>query len=141
MSVGKLCRREVVWVNLGTTIKEIAQIMHDKNVGSVVVVDKERKPIGIVTDRDIVIRVINEDLNPAQIYVDDVISSNILTLREDMGLIEALEYMKGKGVRRFPVVDSEGKLVGIITVDDIVRLLGKELADIANIIERVEPNV
>ena len=128
-------------MNLGTTIKEIAQIMHDKNVGSVVVVDKERKPIGIVTDRDIVIRVINEDLNPAQIYVDDVISSNILTLREDMGLIEALEYMKGKGVRRFPVVDSEGKLVGIITVDDIVRLLGKELADIANIIERVEPNV
>ncbi len=137
MSVGKLCRREVVWVNLGTTIKEIAQIMHGKNVGSVVVVDKERKPIGIVTDRDIVIRVINENLNPAQIYVDDVISSNILTLREDMGLIEALEYMKGKGVRRFPVVDSEGKLVGIITVDDIV----KELADIANIIERVEPNV
>lgn len=134
MSISSLCNRTVICVNTGATIADVAREMEDKNVGSVVVVDNN-KPCGLITDRDIVIRVINKDKDPKKTYVEDVMSELVLCLEEDMGLYQALEMLKGKSVRRYPVIDKNGDLVGIITLDDIIFLLGKELYDVASIIQ------
>lgn len=134
MSIGSLCNRTVICVNTGTTIADVAKEMEDKNVGSIVVVDNQ-KPCGLVTDRDIIIRIINKGKDPKQTVVDDVMSELVLCLEEDMGLYQALEMLKGKSVRRYPVIDKNGDLKGIITLDDIIFLLGKELYDVASIIQ------
>jgi CBS domain-containing protein len=140
MSLGNLCRREVVVVNQGTPIKEAVKFMEEKNIGSVIVVGGG-KPVGIVTDRDILLRVVNKGLDPEKSSVDDVMTKEIVTLKEGMGLFEALEQVKGKGIRRFPIVDARGNLKGIMTLDDIIYLLGKEMADVASIIEREGPRL
>jgi len=113
--------------------------MRDKNVGSVVIVENNR-PVGIVTDRDIAIRVLGND-QPAEIPVKNIMTENPVTLKEDEGIFEALERVKDVGVRRFPVVDNDGNLTGIVTIDDFVYLLGKEMSDIATIIEKEAPNL
>lgn len=139
MSLGNLCRKEVVTVKPGTTVSEVTRLMEEKNIGSVVI-DGEGEKFGIVTDRDILLRVLSKNLDPNTTPIDDVMTWKIvLILREDMGLFEALEQVKKSAVRRFPVVNAEGDLVGIITVDDIINLLGKELADVARIIENEGP--
>ena len=140
MSLGNLCRREVVVVNQGTPIKEAVKFMEEKNIGSVIVVGGG-KPLGIATDRDILLRVVNKGLDPEKSSVDDVMTKEIVTLKEGMGLFEALEQVKGKGIRRFPIVDARGNLKGIMTLDDIIYLLGKEMADVASIIEREGPRL
>ena len=140
MSLGNLCRREVVVVNQGTPIKEAVKFMEEKNIGSVIVVGSG-KPLGIATDRDILLRVVNKGLDPEKSTVDDVMTKEIVTLKEGMGLFEALEQVKEKGIRRFPIVDARGNLKGIMTLDDIIYLLGKEMADVASIIEREGPRL
>ncbi len=138
MSLGNLCRREIICVDPRTTVKEAAKLMEEKNIGSTIVV-QERKPIGILTDRDILLRVMNRGLDPEKTFVDEVMTKKIVTLREDMGLLEALEMTKKKGIRRYPIVDTKGKLRGIMTLDDILYLLGKEMANVSSIIEREGP--
>jgi CBS domain-containing protein len=139
MSLGHICRRDVVTVEPGTTVSEVTRIMEDKNLGSVIVTGGDDK-FGIVTDRDIALRVVNRCLDPARTTVEEIMTQNpVLTLREDMGLFEALEQIRKSAVRRFPVVDVDGRLTGIITLDDIIRLLGKEIADVASVIENEGP--
>lgn len=138
MSLGNLCRREIICVDLGTTVKEAVKLIEEKNVGCVIVIGSD-KPVGMLTDRDIVLRVINKGLDPQRTTVDNVMSKDIVALREDMGLFEALEQVKGKSIRRFPIVDANGALKGIMTLDDIIFLLGKEMADVSSIIEREGP--
>ena len=139
MSLGHICRRDVVTVDPGTTVNEVTRIMEDKNLGSVIVTGGDDK-FGIVTDRDIALRVVNRCLDPSRTTVEEIMTQNpVLTLREDMGLLEALEQIRKSAVRRFPVVDVDGRLKGIITLDDIIRLLGKEIADVASVIENEGP--
>ena len=140
MSLGNLCRREIICVDPRTTVKETAKLMEEKNIGSTIVV-QERKPIGILTDRDILLRVMNRGLDPEKTSVDEVMTKQIVTLKEDMGLFEALQKVKGKGIRRFPIVDSNGNLQGIMTLDDIFYLLGKEMSDVTSIIENERPKL
>jgi len=105
-----------------------------------VIVSGERGKFGIVTDRDIALRVVNNNLDPSNTPISEVMTQKIvLTLREDMGLFEALELVRKSAVRRFPVVDIDGNLKGIITLDDIIALLGKEMADVADIIDNEGP--
>jgi len=144
MSLGNMCRKDVVTVGPGTMVNEVTKLMEEKNLGSVVVqnviVSGEREKFGIVTDRDIALRVINKNLDPMNTPINDVMTQNmVLTLREDLGLFEALEQVRKSAVRRFPVVDIDGNLKGIITLDDIIALLGKEMAGVANIIENESP--
>ena len=138
MSLGNMCRREIICVNLGTTVREAVKLMEEKNVGCVIVIGSD-KPVGMLTDRDILLRVMSKGLDPQRTTVENVMSKNIVALREDMGLFEALEQVKGKSMRRFPIVDGNGALKGIMTLDDIIFLLGKEMADVSSIIEREGP--
>lgn len=138
MSLGHICRKDVVTVKPGTTVGEVARIMEDKNIGSVIV--SGGSDFGIVTDRDIALRVVNRCLDPARTPVEEIMTQNlVLTLREDMGLLEALEQIRKSAVRRFPVLDMQGNLTGIITLDDIIKLLGREIADVASVIDNEGP--
>ena len=150
MGIKNLCRKEVIMVKPGTMVDEVTKLMEEKNVGSVIVSDegtewknigmKGAKEFGIVTDRDIAIKIINYKMDPSKTPVDSIMTKkNLIVLREDTGLSEALDQVKDAAVRRFPVVDSEGNLQGIITIDDIIQLLGNELANVANVIKNEGP--
>ncbi len=134
MTVYACCRTDVVTVGPETSLRAVAGLMEEENVGSVVVVEEE-KPVGIVTDRDLALRAFVNGMDLDATHVREIMSPDPLVLEAGMGLFEAMEFMRGKGVRRMPVVDENGMLRGIITVDDIIRLIVEELSCIANILE------
>lgn len=142
MSLETLCRREIVCVDVNTIVLEATELMEEMNVGSVVVIQNDR-PVGMVTDRDVVLRVVNKKLDPAAVKVGDIMSLEVVTLKQSTGLYEALEQIKESGsrVRRFPIVDDNGAIKGIITLDDVIYLLGKEMADVSSIIESERPRL
>jgi len=135
MHIKDICSRVVVVAEPGTDLREAARLMRDHHVGALVVVDGtdgHRRPIGIVTDRDIVVEVIaSTDVNPETLTVGDVMSSDLVVAREDVGVFEAVDLMQDRGARRLPVVDAEGRLVGIITLDDVLRMVAGELTALA----------
>jgi CBS domain-containing protein len=113
--------------------------MREHHVGDVVVVDEKdgvRKPVGIVTDRDIVIEIIAKELDLEQVAVGDIMSFDLVTARESDGIYETIQLMRAKGVRRLPVVNAKGALVGILAVDDIIGLLSEEMVELAKLISR-----
>jgi CBS domain-containing protein len=142
MSLESLCRREIVCVDVKTKVLEATEMMEEMNVGSVIVIQNDR-PVGIVTDRDVVLRVVNKKLDPAECSVGDIMSLEVVTLKQSTGLYDALEQIKesGSSVRRFPIVDENGTIKGIITLDDVIYLLGKEMSDVATIIESERPRL
>ncbi|MEJ7553358.1 MAG: CBS domain-containing protein [Aquificaceae bacterium] len=141
MSVKNFARKEVITLKPDNTVYDAVRLMKEKNVGSVVIVDDENKPIGIITDRDVVVRVVYNELDVKNTLLEKVMTRGLSVLDENMGLFEALRFMKDEGVRRYPVVDSEGKLTGFFSLDDVLFLLGKELAAVADIIAKESPNL
>lgn len=137
MAVGEICNREVVVTEKSVSVVEAAQLMRTYHVGDLVVVEEKggrRHPIGIVTDRDIVVEVVAAGVNPDTLKVGDIMGPELATLRESEGLFEALRYMRDKGVRRMPVVDRDGGLVGILTLDDLLSLLAEEMTELAKLV-------
>lgn len=139
MSVGEICNRNVSVVEKERSIQEAAELMRKHHVGDLIVVGYEHNrkiPIGIVTDRDIVVELIAKKIPTDAVTVGDVMSYELVTAMEDDDLLQTLKLMRAKGARRLPVVDSGGSLVGILTVDDIVGLLAETLSDVSKLIER-----
>lgn len=139
MTIGEICNREVVIVERDTAVTEAARVMRQYHVGDLVVVDAsagKRRPVGIVTDRDIVVEVVAAEVAADTLTVGDIMSGEVATVGEAEGVFEALRYMRGKGVRRLPVVDAEGWLVGIVTLDDLLELLAEELGELAKLVSR-----
>ena len=137
MAVGEICNREVVVTEKTLSVVGAAQLMRKHHVGDLVVVEEKdgsRRPVGVVTDRDIVVEVVAAGVNPEALTVGDIMSPEVATVREGEGLFEALRYMRDKGVRRMPVVDREGALVGILTLDDLLELLAEEMAELAKLV-------
>ena len=116
------------------TVSDAAKQMRDKNVGSIVVLDSDKKPLGMVTDRDIAVRVVAEGKDPKSTHLKEIMSKETVVLRQDQGIFETTKMMSEKGIRRIPVVDTEGKLAGIICLDDLIMMFGQEVANIANAI-------
>jgi signal-transduction protein with cAMP-binding, CBS, and nucleotidyltransferase domain len=141
MGLVKCCREQVVAVSPDTPAVEVARIMGEKNVGSVVVVTGDNRPAGILTDRDLAIRVMAQEKNPGEIRAEDVLTRDVITFQDSMGIYEAIQKMTDAGIRRMPIVDDAGKLIGIVTMDDIVRMLGEEMAAIAKNIEKQSPPI
>ena len=139
-TIGELCNREVVVATAATTIAAAAKLMRHHHVGSIVVVDGSeggaQVPIGILTDRDIVLEVCATDLDPALITVGDIMSRDLVTTGEREGVLEAMEIMRYKGVRRIPVVGEDGQLTGIISVDDLLDVLAEELGELTKVLAR-----
>jgi len=139
MAIGEICNREVVFARRDNTVKEAAQLMREYHVGDLVVVDQSdgrQVPCGIVTDRDIVVGVVAKGLEPDALRVGDVMGAELVLARETDGVSETIELMRSKGVRRVPIVDARGGLVGIVTADDILDLLAEEMTALAKMISR-----
>ena len=139
MPVGEICNREVVVAERTTTIVEAARLMRRYHVGDLVVVDEvqgRRVPVGMVTDRDLVVEVIAREQPFASCTVSAVMSATVVCVPETAGVIEAIQLMRSHGVRRVPVVDAGGALVGILAADDLLDLLAEELSALARIAPR-----
>lgn len=139
MAIGEICNREVVYAARDTTVQAAAKLMRHYHVGSLVIVDDlagKRIPVGIVTDRDIVVEVDATDLDPKVITIGDIMTPELITVPESEGVLETMEVMRFKGVRRMPVVDSDGQLAGIVTIDDLIEVLVEELTDLTRSISK-----
>ena len=142
MRIGEICSRDVVFAHQEDTALDAARLMERFHVGDVVVVAEEngrRFPVGIVTDRDLTVKVMAKGLAPERTGLQDIASADLLTLGEDEGLYEAIERMRRRGVRRAPVVDLEGELVGIVSVDDVLGLLAEELSGLVRLASKEQP--
>lgn len=137
MSVGEYCNREVVVVERAESVREAVHLMRQHHVGSVVVVEKRgeaAQPAGILTDRDIVIEVLAEDVDPDKVNIGDIMSTDPVTVEESATLLDALEAMRKQGVRRLLVVNAKGMLLGMLAVDDLLELLGEQLSALVELI-------
>jgi len=139
MTIGTICNRDTVFTTRNSSIVDAAQLMRDHHVGDLVVVDEQagrRVPVGIVTDRDLVIEILAKQVEPGSVTVGDVMSGELVTARESDGLFDTLQRMRAKGVRRVPVVDAGGALAGIVAVDDFLDLLAEEISALARLVSR-----
>ncbi len=137
MKAGEVCNREVVIIECDQTILEAAKLMRQYHVGDVVVIEKrngENVPVGILTDRDIVLKILAKDLAPAEIQVGDAMSFDLLIALEQDEIIDIVKRMRAGGIRRIPVVNDRGGLEGIIAVDDLVDLFAELMADLVALI-------
>jgi CBS domain-containing protein len=144
MSVGALCNHNVVTIGAQADIAEAATALRQSHVGDVIVTElRQGRPhaIGIITDRDIVVEVLAQNVDPGTLTVGDVMSTDLLTLREDNSVETALREMARAGVRRAPVVASDQTLVGVLSVDDAIAHLATLMHHVANAIgseQRIE---
>ena len=137
MTVGLFCNREVVIAGLESTIVEVAQLMRRHHVGDVVIVEdreKIRVPVGIITDRDLVVGLIADGVDLDAVSAGDVMSYELTTARTADSIWETLKRMRGQGIRRIPVVNDQGGLEGILSLDDILELLTDELSMLAKVV-------
>ncbi|NLA38313.1 MAG: CBS domain-containing protein [Methanomicrobiales archaeon] len=139
MGLVECCQKQVVAVSPDTPVVEVARIMKEKNVGSVIVISGDGRPVGILTDRDLVVRIMAQERDPGEVRSREVMTRNLITFRDSMGIYEAIRKMADEGIRRMPIVDDAGILIGIVTLDDIIRMLGEEMAIIAENIEKQSP--
>jgi CBS domain-containing protein len=136
MPIGEICNRDVIISHREDTVGDAAKLMREHHVGDVVVVDERddvRFPVGIVTDRDLVVEIMATELDQKVITVGDIMLEELVTVKESVGIFEAVQYMRSKTVRRLPVVDARGALVGVLTLDDLLELLAEELLAISKL--------
>jgi CBS domain-containing protein len=141
VAIGEICSREVLFARRDESVAAAARQMRESHVGCLVVADEDggkRVPVGILTDRDITVAVVAPGLDAEVILVGDVMSGELLSVQEDAGIAETVELMRLRGIRRLPVTDSDGALVGLIAADDILSLLAEELSGLAGMISREE---
>ena len=139
MSVGEFCNREVIVMGPDEPARAAARLMREHHVGDVLVVEErngQRVPVGIVTDRDLVIEILATDSDPDQFRVADIMTGELLTAREGDDTMATLQRMRNAGVRRMPVVNSDGGLAGIITVDDYINVFAEQMEDLVRLVSR-----
>lgn len=129
MKTGQVCKRDVVTARLATPLTEAAVRMRENHVGSLVVLDaKTRKPLGIVTDRDMVVAVVAADMDPRTVVVGEIMGGTVHAVNENEDALDCLAAMRRHGVRRMPVVDDAGELAGIVSLDDLLEVVADALA-------------
>jgi CBS domain-containing protein len=134
-----MCKFPVQTATRGTTIVAAAKLMRDAHAGALVVIDdtaKQSKPVGIVTDRDIVVAIVALELDPNIFLLDDLLSRPLVVAQGEQSLREGLAMMNVKGIRRLPVVGKSGELIGIVTLDDVVAELSRDVQQVAAVIDR-----
>ena len=137
MPIENLARSETVTTAPETPVSELAATMDEEDVGSIVITNDET-PVGIVTDRDLTVRVLGEQIDPTDQTAEDVMTTNLYTAEPSAGFYEAASLMAEHGVRRLPVCEGD-TLVGIITADDVTELLADEQQHLGNIIRAQRP--
>jgi len=143
MIVFECCDREVVTIEQGASLVEAAQLMRKFHVGYVVVVDDKAMqciPLGIVTDRDVVIEAVATELDPEVITVGDIMISPLLIVNMEADLEKTLDVMATQGVRRLPVVDEVGGLLGVVTLDGLLIKTTSVLSSFSKLIAHEKAN-
>ena len=147
MTVGQVCNPNVATIRADQSVVDAATLMRQEHVGNLIIVESRRGasvPVGILTDRDIVVGVVAKRIAPDSVTVGDAMTRDLLTVRDDASLEFALHEMRRRGVRRVPVVRAaSGDLVGIVAADDIIQHLAVQLGRLADLIrleQRAELN-
>ena len=137
MGLSEICNRSVVVTAAKTSVQDAARLMREHHVGSLVVVEETargRKPVGIVTDRDIVVEVVAARVEASTVTVGEIMGPGLVTARETAEPWDTIALMRREGVRRIPVLSDDGFLVGIVTVDDLLEILAEQLDGLAKVI-------
>jgi CBS domain-containing protein len=136
MNIGTICSRETIIAKSDDSLLDTARLMRKHHVGSLIIVNSDSRgvrPVGIITDRDIVIQAISEEIVLSSLVAGDIMSRDLLIAREDDDLFEAFESMCMKGVRRMPVVNDEGLLIGVLSVDDLLEVIVNEMKNLVHL--------
>lgn len=137
MRIREISTVQTVCCTREETVQGAALLMRKNHVGDLVVVEQDggesRVPVGIVTDRDIVVSVIALGLDPSSLLVGDIMSDDLLTTSEDDDVYETIERMRYRGIRRVPVVNAAGGLTGIVSADDLLEFLAEEMGELSRI--------
>ena len=141
MSVGRICIREVDTAEVTESVQAAADRMHARNVGTLVVLDALQKPLGILTDRDLALRVVAKGRDPFTTTVGDVMTMSPRSVLETTPIEEAVSLMRRGPYRRLPVVDHADKLVGLLSIDDILDLLAEEFREIGALLKAERPDI
>jgi CBS domain-containing protein len=139
MTAGEYCNREVIIVEPTISVTEAAVLMRRHHVGDLVVVEKEgeeARPVGIITDRDIVIEVVAQKIDPDSLTVKDIMSTDPVRVAETVSLLDTLELMKQRGVRRVLVIADSGGLQGLLSADDAIELIAEQINDLTLLVDR-----
>jgi len=137
MSAGEYCNREIVVVEKSDSVREAAKLMRERHVGDVVVVEKTAegaKPQGILTDRDIVIELLAKDVDVDSVSIGDIMSTHLVSVNEDTKLLDAINLMRDKSIRRLIVLTETGTLAGLLSVDDILEIVTEQLTSLSKLI-------
>ncbi len=137
MPITDIYNAKVIRADKDTSIVEVARLMREHHVGSIVVTEDihgKQMPTGIITDRDLVLEIIAAEADPDQLCAGDIVIHNAIVAEENDGIWETLHRMRMHGVRRLPVVDSDGALTGIISADDMIGLIAEEMKELSKMI-------
>lgn len=136
MNIGEVCKRNVATTVERASLADVAKLMRASHVGSVIVVDPpgSRIPVGIVTDRDIVLEAVAADRDARSVSAGEIMSRNLVTAAESDDASWSLKVMRDRGIRRLPVVDGAGELVGIVALDDLLEFASVALSDVVQAI-------
>lgn len=137
MPVGDLGPDEVVTADRDADISDVAETLDSEGVGAVVIAEED-EPVGIVTDRDIALAVSEHD-DVSSLTAEEVMTEDPVTLREDEEAIELSRTIGEENVRRIPLVDENGQLTGIVTLDDLIATIGEQLDNVSDTIETQSP--
>lgn len=140
MSIGRICCRSVDLVNQNETVREAACRMREREVGMLVAIDDTGRPVGILTARDLVVRALAGRRYAAAMLVRTVMTPNPKMIAEEAPIESAASLMMFGSVRRLPVIDLAGKVVGIVTLDDVTALLAEEFTIIGKLLESQIPH-
>lgn len=146
MNVGKICNRQIVTLAAGTDLVAAAKLMREKHVGFLIVVEPQAlaqygRPVGVLTDRDIVISVVARGADPTLLTAGDVMNRELVMTDESDSLEQALRLMRRMGVRRLPVIGSRSMLTGVLSLDDILDVVAAEIGEISGTVrneQRIE---
>ncbi|MDX1649558.1 MAG: CBS domain-containing protein [Myxococcota bacterium] len=136
MSIGRICIREVHVADPDESLLEAARRMRDRDVGTLVVVDAERRPVGILTDRDLATRCVAAGCDPAVTKVGSAMTVPVTTAVESTPIEEGIARMSGVPARRLVVVDEDDHLVGVLALDDVLELLVEEMETLGRLVRR-----
>ncbi|KTD73302.1 CBS domain-containing protein [Legionella tucsonensis] len=138
MRVGEYCNRNVVVINGNESVKNAAELMRAYHVGDLILLEEQENkkvPIGIITDRDLVIEVMAAGVKPDSLLVRDILTEPFTYIFENDSLFDALEMMHSKKIRRLPVVDNDKALIGIITLDDFIEILAETMVNVVDVVK------
>lgn len=137
MNVGEVCSKKVVHVSKQDSVLYVARIMREQHVSAVIVIDNisgEIRPQGLITERDLVLEVLAAKIDPSVLTAEDILSSELICVTETHDVREALKYLRYYGVKRAPVVNVNGILVGLFSIKDSLTTLAEEFSELVKLL-------